>query len=1657
MRRDKIRTIENLDLLPALTKLSLPCHVIERLDGVVHAVHLQTLILSHNRIKKIDILDRLVHLRVVDLSSNLIGIIPQFSNLKVLHTMALSDNRISEMNELRKFKRLPNLSNLSLRGNPVSEQQHTRSFVIYNVQHLDILDDTEIDCQERQQSVERFHRLDTEDMEEQLKRSQESVANLQSMLDEKNRTILNMAEQLTQLESKLLNVRKENEDKTSTISELESILKRKSKQLSQTEAMIFKMQNEIEHLRFAGSGMTPIQPRSNYESPGINPSSNKKASNLVHEVSDIKTGVHESMESSYIEMMKSGVRESEPSPAANWMVFANGRKSPECAMLLRAENNLSVDRISYDFGTCEKAERAMTASDEDEQEENQEQVARIKLVLENLDKRFAIVQNEMEMLNDRVDDVRLCKKRESLQAQLDSIAEEREHCVRSLQLRDIEMSSTNLHENQANAAAALDDLEAMCNERSEHFISGMWYTDDVNNSELPVKLPLRSEGLEEDETKQIFRKLEKMFVAHCHDIRIESMDDIQDAFEKVFVNLQQQDKVKKVKGVEEAPDDQHSLTADQDKSSNPMTCNPDVRDDEIELLRSIIAAKDQRLRALECLQDKGVDNQVHVASDWLQRKENDENEKINQDLIRLSQEYEQLTRDCQQVKDLKAKFVTETEVARSQYERASKILFELQSKIEKKTNAVKELEKDERELKSRSLQGEMQRQEHILTRGTADSYYHLRPAPVNEFQTLRDEIESCRVDLALGLQDLRAIIEEFAEGKMRSHVQYVISGFKLSIGQIVKELSESRQDSSYLSECIREFHRREAFASYETVRGSDPEIPLKCRDMGHSIAPACYSTSDAVNDCNRHRRDDGQDVRCVEHEDSESSPEERRREGQEEEREIAVLSSMVARSAYEAEVRALLSCVGDITTGVEEILLKSMMEEASAKLRSEKAFESHSIATNVEVCCYVDEINQFVNDCSYLFKDLNHAMNSISLDLHQLHKDAEKARVDSQGVQKHLENVIGASQRLVVNLQNEVLEKKEMKDKLAEEVHVLQARLLQVQEVFQLETSKTKEIEEQVNELTSPRVQRLLDSCQTSLESFSVFLQEKQELAERISHYTNVKSALEKDIIRLGQETSLMKSDFQIFCSFEDDCSRVLDEYEIFAESLESQILAISDKFLLVKQAKSVLSDSLASSRREYLLKNSELHELSSAVREKQKEKEQLELEVERKERLITAAEHKMQEEQVKLDNIKDGMSDLTVQLASLHKDVNSLQVCKSSLKRENEALLQQNEKLQLDLRATTEQQEEMVSQLHTLRAAREEIVQRISTLQGAQDDVERGVEGMDEQMASLLRLLSPLHVQIASLNARMEESFRAKEEDFVARLAVFTREISGRRDEHMRLKNLLQCLQVEQEESGKAIDTVLSSIGDVERQLDMDVVQIRRFVSMKGELIRQLNDLVIALDEERNQLQVAGSEISAIFLSASEESRQMCAQEREGQRAWQELNAQICSREKMFESLNDAIADTEGALLLKENKLEENKKELVAQEEKLLQVMEEIYGLKCNQEEENSHLNAVRKELKKARLELDVVQQERDDLQIAVVQTQNMVNDLEKSLVDLHAQREHHNNMLTSLSSLIETHLGQVEDKADGLDKVVGGCSCAVESLGRSISAEIEHKLMLE
>eukprot|EP00961_Rhodomonas_salina_P199685 2693489-Rhodomonas_salina.1 len=157
-RRDKIRQLENLSMVPSLTELHLGGHVIEDMSPVSYLSRLQELVLSKNRILRIEGLDLLHNLRSVDLSHNAIKHIPKLAKLRQLHTLKLAHNKVESLAEILNLRQLPNLSALTLQGNPVTEQLHTRSYTIYHLRVLDHLDGAAVEMEERKVAEDRFRR-----------------------------------------------------------------------------------------------------------------------------------------------------------------------------------------------------------------------------------------------------------------------------------------------------------------------------------------------------------------------------------------------------------------------------------------------------------------------------------------------------------------------------------------------------------------------------------------------------------------------------------------------------------------------------------------------------------------------------------------------------------------------------------------------------------------------------------------------------------------------------------------------------------------------------------------------------------------------------------------------------------------------------------------------------------------------------------------------------------------------------------------------------------------------------------------------------------------------------------------------------------------------------------------------------------------------------------------------------------------------------------------------------------------------------------------------------------------------------------------------------------------------------------------------------------
>eukprot|EP01060_Flectonema_neradi_P031780 TRINITY_DN490_c0_g2_i1.p1 TRINITY_DN490_c0_g2~~TRINITY_DN490_c0_g2_i1.p1 ORF type:complete len:2706 (+),score=713.81 TRINITY_DN490_c0_g2_i1:109-8118(+) len=172
---EKIKRIENLDLVPRLEKLVLQHQKIQRIEGIDKLYFLRFLSLKGNCIefwdpqstgsgivnpREFKELPLLQHLQHLDLSKNHITTLPpslsrSFPSIK---SLILSDNRIEDISKTAPIRGCKNLEVLSLDGNPISvDFSHYRSFMVYSVPSVSLLDDVAVEDEERQEADIRWH------------------------------------------------------------------------------------------------------------------------------------------------------------------------------------------------------------------------------------------------------------------------------------------------------------------------------------------------------------------------------------------------------------------------------------------------------------------------------------------------------------------------------------------------------------------------------------------------------------------------------------------------------------------------------------------------------------------------------------------------------------------------------------------------------------------------------------------------------------------------------------------------------------------------------------------------------------------------------------------------------------------------------------------------------------------------------------------------------------------------------------------------------------------------------------------------------------------------------------------------------------------------------------------------------------------------------------------------------------------------------------------------------------------------------------------------------------------------------------------------------------------------------------------------------------
>ncbi|VDO10542.1 unnamed protein product [Rodentolepis nana] len=205
----KLTLLENLEGLRYLTVLNVSGNAIERLEGLRSLTRLKCLNLNDNRICRLDGLETLKNLQRLYLNHNRIQDFPSWfqNRLISLKCLQLGNNNIENLHILTKLRRLSNLTELVIKGNPASDpssqhsgsilpsslsnhtEQHEevfnqccRSFVIFHLRTLTLLDTQIVTLEERKEADSWFEQSEISRINSQLETREAEVADLSDCL-----------------------------------------------------------------------------------------------------------------------------------------------------------------------------------------------------------------------------------------------------------------------------------------------------------------------------------------------------------------------------------------------------------------------------------------------------------------------------------------------------------------------------------------------------------------------------------------------------------------------------------------------------------------------------------------------------------------------------------------------------------------------------------------------------------------------------------------------------------------------------------------------------------------------------------------------------------------------------------------------------------------------------------------------------------------------------------------------------------------------------------------------------------------------------------------------------------------------------------------------------------------------------------------------------------------------------------------------------------------------------------------------------------------------------------------------------------------------------------------------------------------------------------
>ncbi|CAG2218234.1 LRRC49 [Mytilus edulis] len=138
--KNRIRRIENLDTLFKLDVLDLHGNQISNIENLNHLTELRVLNLAGNHIVHVDNLSGMDSLAELNLRRNKIKTVVDVDNLPSLQRLFLSFNEISSFEDIACLGESTSLSEISLDGNPIAQEQYYKQIVLRHMQQLKQLD-----------------------------------------------------------------------------------------------------------------------------------------------------------------------------------------------------------------------------------------------------------------------------------------------------------------------------------------------------------------------------------------------------------------------------------------------------------------------------------------------------------------------------------------------------------------------------------------------------------------------------------------------------------------------------------------------------------------------------------------------------------------------------------------------------------------------------------------------------------------------------------------------------------------------------------------------------------------------------------------------------------------------------------------------------------------------------------------------------------------------------------------------------------------------------------------------------------------------------------------------------------------------------------------------------------------------------------------------------------------------------------------------------------------------------------------------------------------------------------------------------------------------------------------------------------------------------